>query len=110
GEQLKRDALADFTRTTGIRVDLVPAWGSSAEQLNQTARLLNLRANQPDVFLIDVVWPGTLGPDLLDLTPYRDRDAAAHVPALLQNDTVLGRLVSLPFYVNVGMLYYRTDL
>jgi trehalose/maltose transport system substrate-binding protein len=91
-------------------VDLVPAWGTSAEQLSQTARLVSQRSSPPDVYLIDVVWPGTLGSDLLDLTRYADGDRQAHLPALLQNDTVRGRLVALPFYVNVGMLYYRTDL
>jgi trehalose/maltose transport system substrate-binding protein len=110
GEQLKRNALDEFTRTTGIGVDLVPSWGSSAEQLYQTSKLLELRANPPDVYLIDVVWPGTLGPDLLDLTPYAGSDVREQLPALVKNDTVQGRLVSLPFYVNVGMLYYRTDL
>ena len=62
GLQLKRDALDDFTRTTAIRVDLVPAWGSSAEQLAETTKLLRLRSNPPDIFLIDVVWPGHLAP------------------------------------------------
>jgi trehalose/maltose transport system substrate-binding protein len=112
GQQLKRDALDDFTRVTGIRVDLVPAWGTSAEQLAQISKLLSLRSNPPDIYVIDVIWPGTLASGFLDLAPYagRDSDAKAHLPPLLQNDTVGGRLVSLPFYVNIGMLYYRTDL
>lgn len=110
GEQLKHDALDEFIRTAGVRVDLIPAWGTSAEQLSQISRLLGQHSSPPDIDVIDVVWPGTLGPDLLDLTPYADGDARAHLPALLQNDTVRGRLVALPFYVNVGMLYYRTDL
>ena len=60
--------------------------------------------------MIDVIFPGALGEHLLDLTRYRDAGSRTHLPELLQNDTVQGRLVSLPFYVNVGMLYYRTDL
>jgi len=110
GEQLKRDALNEFTRTTGIRVNLIPAWGGSKEQLAQISRLVSQRSSPPDIYVIDVVWPGTLGSDLLDLAPYSDGDARAHLPVLLQNDTVRGRLVALPFYVNVGLLYYRTDL
>ena len=109
-QALRHDALDEFTRTTGIAVDLIPTWGTSSEQLNQTLRLLQRRASTPDVYLIDVVWPGTLGEHLLDLRPYEDRDARSHIPALLANDTVGGRLVALPFYVNIGMLYYRTDL
>jgi trehalose/maltose transport system substrate-binding protein len=110
GEQLKHDALDGFTRNTGIRVELIPSWGTSAQQLNQLSRLLGQRPGPTDVDVIDVVWPGTLGSNLLDLAPYADAGARAHLPALLQNDTVQGRLVALPFYVNVGMLYYRTDL
>ena len=110
GEQLKRDALDGFTHVTGIHVDVVPAWGGSAEQLAQTIKLLALRTNQPDIYVIDVIWPGTLAADLLDLTPYTDADSHSHLATLLRNDTVQGRLVSLPFYLNVGMLYYRTDL
>ena len=110
GEQLRRDALDEFTRSTGIRVDLVPGWGTSAEQLNQTSNLLRLSENGPDVYLIDIVWPGTLAADLLDLKPFVDSRVQEHLPVLLDNDTVQGRLVSLPLNVNVGMLYYRTDL
>lgn len=110
GEALRRDALDEFTHTTGITADLIPTWGTSAEQLAQTLRLLNQHASTPDVYVIDVVWPGTLGGHLLDLASYQDQDAHSHLPELLTNDTVGGRLVSLPFYLNVGMLYYRTDL
>jgi trehalose/maltose transport system substrate-binding protein len=110
GEQLKRDALDAFTQRTGIRVDLVPAWGNSSEQLSEMQRLLRLPNDAPDIFVIDVIWPGTLGPDLLDLSGYVKGDGPGYIPALLKNDTVNGRLVALPFYLNVGMLYYRTDL
>ncbi len=110
GEELKHDALDEFTRKTGVRVELVPSWGTSAQTLNETSKLLRLTSNAPDVYLIDIVWPGTLAPDLLDLTPFVDSAAGGHLPVLVKNDTVRGRLVSLPLYVNVGMLYYRTDL
>jgi trehalose/maltose transport system substrate-binding protein len=109
-ERLRRDALDEFARTTGIRTDVIPTWGSSVEQLGQTLRLLRRHASTPDVYVIDVIWMGTLGEHLLDLTPYLDQDARSHLPELLRNNTVRDRLVSLPFYVNVGMLYYRTDL
>jgi len=110
GRQLRQDSLDDFARQTGIQTDLIPALGSSAEQLTQTLRLLNQQAGTPDVYVIDVIFPGALGDHLLDLTPYQDAVSRTHLPELLQNNTVQGRLVSLPFYMNVGMLYYRTDL
>jgi hypothetical protein len=70
GEQLRRDALGDFTARTGIGIDLIPAWGSSEGQLSEASHLLSRRSNPPDVFVLDVVWAGTLAADLLDLRPY----------------------------------------
>jgi trehalose/maltose transport system substrate-binding protein len=57
-----------------------------------------------------MIWPGALERHLLDLTPYLDEDGRGHLPELVRNDTVNGRIVSLPFYMNIGMLYYRRDL
>ena len=108
--QLREESLDGFAKSTGIHADLIPAMGSSTDQLAQAQRLLKQHATSPDIYVIDVVFPGALAEHLLNLEPYRDAGVRAHLPELLQNDTVDGRLVSLPFYLNVGMLYYRTDL
>jgi len=110
GNQLRQDALEDFTRKTGVAVDLIPTPGTSEEQMTLIADLLGRGAKTPDIYLIDVIWPGTLHEHLLDLTPYLDEGSRRHIPALLANDTIENRVVSLPFYLNAGMLYYRTDL
>ena len=107
---LKQDALDELERSTGIRADLIPTPGDSANQSAQSLRLLEAHSATPDVYVIDVVWPGALGPYLLDLRPWLDVNARSHLPALVRNDIVNGRLVSLPFYLNVGMLYCRRDL
>jgi trehalose/maltose transport system substrate-binding protein len=110
GSQLRSDALDDFTRSTGIQVDLIPTPGTSSEQTKLVLKLLNGHATTPDVYLIDVIWPGTLHDYLLDLTPYLNDETHRQLAALKDNGTVGGRVVSLPFYVNTGMLYYRKDL
>jgi trehalose/maltose transport system substrate-binding protein len=71
---------------------------------------LNRKAPSPDVYLIDIIWLGTLADHLLDLRPYTREGSGRHVSALLDNGIVKSRLVSLPLYVNAGMLYYRADL
>lgn len=109
-ERLSREGLDDFVRRTGIQVEFIPSWGTSTNQLALILRTLKNHYRTPDVYVIDMIWPGTLQQDLLDLTPYLDEDSRAHLPELLRNDTVNGRIVSLPFYVNTGLLYYRTDL
>ena len=56
--------------------------------------------------------PAHSGSDLLrPRSLHSEAGQPACIPALLQNDTVRGKPGRrLPLYVNVGMLYYRTDL
>ncbi len=107
---LPGEGLSEFIRDTGIQVQFLPSWGNSADQLEVTLRTLDRHFPTPDVYRIDVIWPGTLHQHLLDLGPYLHNDPRQHLPELLKNDTVAGRIVSLPFYLNAGMLFYRTDL
>src|SRR3954468_10097135 len=67
--QLRQDAIADFTRKTGIEVDMIPTPGNSAEQTALMLKLLGRHSSSPDIYMVDVVWPGTLQAHLLDLTP-----------------------------------------
>lgn len=108
--RLPQQGLNDFTSRTGISVHDLPAWGNSADQFAVTRNTLKKHFGTPDIYVIDVIWPGSLAGDLLDLNPYLTQKDRGHIPALLTNDTVDGRIVSLPFYLNIGMLYYRPDL
>ena len=63
-----------------------------------------------DVFQIDVTWPGILAPHLIDLRPYSQGAEARHFPAIVENNTVDGRLVAMPIYTDAGLLFYRSDL
>ena len=109
-QKLSSAGLREFIRNTGIHVQFLPSWGNSADQLGVILRTLDRHFGTPDVYLIDVIWPGTLHQHLLDLSPYLHHDSGQYLPELLKNDTVAGRIVSLPFYLNTGMLFYRTDL
>lgn len=109
-EKLSSEGLSEFIRKTGIQVQFLPSWGNSADQLRLILKTLGRHFSTPDVYLIDVIWPGTLHQHLLDLGPYLANDPGRYLPELLKNDTVAGRIVSLPFYLNAGMLFYRTDL
>jgi trehalose/maltose transport system substrate-binding protein len=64
-----------------------------------------------DVFQIDVIWPGLLANYFVDLRDFIPEEAIQkHDPVILENNTVDGRLVGLPWFTDVGMLYYRKDL
>lgn len=102
--------LADFTKETGIRVTHLPAPEIASAQLNLTSSLLKKGAPTPDVYGIDVIWPGTLSEYLVDLKPYFAAELEASDPDLIANYTAKGRLVAAPYHSNIGALHYRTDL
>jgi trehalose/maltose transport system substrate-binding protein len=103
--------LSDFTRETGIRVEVLPSSEAPVDELATWIQLLGSQARIPDVYAIDVIWPKILADNLLDLKAYvPENEIKAHLSDLVANDTVDGRLVALPYHIDVGILYYRTDL
>ena len=109
--QGRLNEVAEFTRQTGIRVEFLPGPEAAAEQVATWRKLLESGAKVPDVYVIDVIWPGILADYLVDLRDYiPEQEIAAHLPELIANNTVNGRLVALPSFMNEGVLFYRTDL
>jgi len=103
--------LEQFTKETGIRVKLLPSPEGAGEALDAWSSLLESGAKIPDVYAVDVIWPGTLAENLLDLKAFVPaQEIATHFPELITNNTVNGKLVALPSLVDVGLLFYRTDL
>jgi trehalose/maltose transport system substrate-binding protein len=103
-------ALQEFTGQTGIRVKHLPAPETSPAQLALVRDLLQKRAPIPDVYGIDVIWPGMLSEYLVDLSPYFAPQISSENPEVLRNYSVQGKLVAVPYHANSGVLYYRTDL
>lgn len=102
--------LQPFTNQTGIKVRFIPGPELIGDQLVHYQELLSEHAATPDVYFVDVVWPGMLGDDFLDLTNEFSDERGEFFPALIENDTVNGKLVAVPAMIEVGMLYYRRDL
>jgi trehalose/maltose transport system substrate-binding protein len=108
--ELCREGADAWARRTGHSVRLVSTPSSGTERLALYQQLLAARAPDIDVLQIDVVWPGILATHLVDLTDAASEVAADHAAALVRNNTVGGRLVAIPWFVDVGLLYYRRDL
>jgi trehalose/maltose transport system substrate-binding protein len=103
---------AGYHRNSGVPQDGVTECPTHAERAKITLRkLLEGGAKVPDVYGIDVIWPGILADNLLDLRAYiPEQEIKAHFSELIANNTVIGRLVALPANLNEGLLFYRVDL
>jgi trehalose/maltose transport system substrate-binding protein len=106
----RRQELQQFTRDTGIRVNLLPSPESARDKLALWQELLRTGASGPDVYGIDVIWPGMLKDDLIDLKPYFASEIAAQFPTMAASYTVGDKLVAIPYRADIGLLFYRTDL
>lgn len=96
---------------TGHKVEVVQTPGSATDRLALFQQLLAAGAADIDVFEVDVIWPGILGRHFVDLRRYLDESAIeAHFPVFIENNTVEGELKALPWFADVGILYYRQDL
>lgn len=112
GVELKlcTEATAIWSRQTGNTVKIITTPNSSTSRLSLYLQMLASGADDIDVLQIDVVWSGILASHLADLQPYVGNETEKYFPALIENDTIAGRLVALPWWTDVGVLYYRTDL
>jgi trehalose/maltose transport system substrate-binding protein len=111
GSHARDVALAkQFTKDTGIKVKVVPHPAASDASYSQLARVFASKSSSFDVAMIDVVWPGAFAPYLVDLKPKLGKEAKQHAQGIIQNDTIDGKLVAMPWFGDFGILYYRTDL
>lgn len=109
--QLCKSGAEDWARSTNNEVRLAPTPSNAEERFALYLTLLAAKSRDIDVFQIDVTWPGALSNHFVDLkTTLRPEELAEHLPALIRNNTVDGRLVAAPFFVDAGLLFYRKDL
>jgi trehalose/maltose transport system substrate-binding protein len=101
---------ARFKKDTGIKVKVVPHPAASDASYAQLARNFSSKSSSFDVMMLDVVWPGAFSSYLVNLKPKLGKASKAHVAGIIQNDTIGGKLVAMPWFGDYGILYYRTDL
>jgi trehalose/maltose transport system substrate-binding protein len=109
--ELCRDGAQAWAKKTGNEVKLVSTPADAQERLALYQSLLASKSDKIDVFQIDVVWPGILANQFLDLNQFIAPDKLdGYFQTLVANNTVDGKLVAVPWFVDAGMLYYRKDL
>ncbi len=109
--ELCRAGAERWAEATGNEVKLVSTPADANERLSLYQTLLAAGSADIDIFQIDVVWPGILAAHFIDLAPYLPHDERhRHLDVLVESNTVDGRLVAAPWFVDAGLLYYRADL
>src|SRR5262245_3969563 len=106
--------IAEFeARHPGVRVKAEALPWNTDEQ--RQFFVINLEGGNPgfDVMMLDVIWVPEFARAgwLLDLTPKVDpSELRAFFPSAVEAATQDGRVWALPWNMNVGLLYYRSDL
>jgi trehalose/maltose transport system substrate-binding protein len=99
-----------FSDTTGVQVKRTSGPESTTERLAQYQQLFGAQASDVDAMMIDVIWPGIIAQHAFDLGPAMKSIGATFFERIVDNNTVDGALVGIPWYTDAGVLYYRKDL
>lgn len=114
GQELKlaQEAAARYMEANpGVTINVLDTPDMADDRLGLYLQFFEAQSSEVDVYQIDVIWPGDLAEHFVDLYEYGAEEAVAdHFPAIVENNTVDGRLVAIPWFTDAGLLYYRTDL
>ena len=110
-QTLCKEGVSAWEEQTGHSVAVVSTPNSSTERLSLYQQILSAQSGDIDIMQIDVVWPGLLANHLIDLREIGGKDIAdGNFQTIVDNNTVDGRLVAMPWFTDAGVLYYRKDL
>jgi len=110
--ELARQAAAEFEALfPGVKVNVLDTPDMVQDRLGLYLQFFEAKSDKVDVYQIDVIWPGDLAQHFVDLYQYGAYDYAPnHFPAIVENNTVDGKLIGIPWFTDAGVLYYRADL
>jgi len=101
----------EWAQKTGNNLDYISRPNDATQTLQMFQQYWAAKSGDVDVYMIDVIWPGIAAPHAVDLKKYIKEDQIkANFPRIIENNTVKGKLVGMPFFTDAGVLYYRTDL
>ena len=95
----------------GIKVQILRLSNSATDNYAYVLQMLEAKSSDIDIFAIASAWNGDLASNLVDLYKYSPKDIDnKFMKNALNMSIVDGRLVSYPWNVDCGLLYYRSDL
>ncbi|MBW3554697.1 MAG: ABC transporter substrate-binding protein [Gemmatimonadetes bacterium] len=95
----------------GVRVEFQRTPDDATQRHQLYVQRLNARSDDPDILQLDVIWtPEFAAAGWLHPLDRFGPDTADFFPATVRANTWDGTLYAVPWFVDVGMLYWRTDL
>ena len=111
GGRWTRAAAEEWAQKTGNKIEYISRPNDASATLQLFQQYWAAKSGDVDVFMIDVIWQGIANAHAVDLKKYFTADdLKAFFPRIIENNTVGGKLVSIPWFTDAGLLYYRTDL
>lgn len=111
--QLTKQAAADYMKMNpDVEVTVLETPDLADDRLGLYLQFFESQSSEVDLYQIDVIWPGDMAEHFEDLYQYEGmKDAASkHFVPIVENNTVDGKLIAMPWFTDAGLLYYRTDL
>lgn len=98
-----------------ITVEILETPDSTDDRLSLYFQFFEAESADVDVMQLDVIWPGLVAENLLDLGEVIPEDMLSaaldgHFERIVAANNVDGRQVAIPWFTDAGLLYYRTDL
>lgn len=110
GQWIKTHA-QEWAQKTGNTLEYIDPPIDSTAALQERLKHWAAKSAEIDVYIIDVIWSGIAAPHAVNFKKYfKEAEINEHFSRIIQNNTVNGQLVSMPFFTEAGLLYYRTDL
>lgn len=106
-----KEKVEEWAKLTGNKVEYIDTPAATDARLALFQQYWAARSSDVDIYTIDVIWPGIVAPHAIDLKKYfSEAELDSFFPKIIENNTVNGKLVAIPFYTDAGLLYYRMDL
>jgi trehalose/maltose transport system substrate-binding protein len=100
-----------WAQKTGNTVELISRPNDTTQALQTFQQYWSAKSGDVDIYQVDVIWQGICAPHAVDLKKYyKEDEISQYFPRIIENNTVKGKLVSIPLFTDAGILYYRTDL
>lgn len=111
GGRWTRAAAEEWAKKTGNKLEYISRPNDASATLQQFQQYWAAKSPDIDVYMVDVIWQGILAPHAVDMKKYyNEAELKEFFPRIIENNTVGGKLASIPWFTDAGILYYRKDL